>query len=129
MVQFHDSISKCLHHHTLFSMFFNEIFEVHHAQILSCSNPRVGIWLTTQPIFLTFPLFSSKKFTAFHMWLGLPHPSIARIPGCVCTHFIDLMGIHLLCYVHGNECIGTHDGIHNTFATIAWDINFHVGQK
>jgi len=129
MVQLHNSISKCLHHHTLFNMFFNEISEVHHAQILSCSSPRVGIWLTTQPIFSTFPLSSSKKFMAFHMWLGLPHPSIAGIPGCVCTHFINLMEIHLLRYVHGNECIRFHDGIHNTFAAIAWDINFHEGQK
>jgi hypothetical protein len=47
----------------------------------------------------------------------------------VCTHPIDFMGIHLLCCVHGNECTGTHDAICDTFATIARDANFHVGQK
>jgi hypothetical protein len=31
MVQFQNSISKHLHHHTLSNMFFNEIFETHHA--------------------------------------------------------------------------------------------------
>jgi hypothetical protein len=39
------------------------------------------------------------------------------------------MGIHFLCYVHGNECIKTHDAIRDTFATIAQDASFHVGQK
>ncbi len=39
------------------------------------------------------------------------------------------MGIHLLGCAHGNECIGTHDTIHNTFATIVWDVGFHMGRK
>jgi hypothetical protein len=39
------------------------------------------------------------------------------------------MGIHLLCCVHGNEHIGTHDAIQNTFAAIARNASFHVGQK
>jgi hypothetical protein len=39
------------------------------------------------------------------------------------------MGIHLLCCVHGNERIGTHDAIHDTFATIARNVGFHMGQK
>jgi hypothetical protein len=28
------------------------------------------------------------------------------------------MGIHFLCYAQGNKRIGTHDAIHDTFATI-----------
>ncbi len=47
----------------------------------------------------------------------------------MCTHPIDLMGIHLLHYVHGNERIGTHDVICNTFVAIAQDVGFHVGWK
>jgi hypothetical protein len=39
------------------------------------------------------------------------------------------MGIHLLCYAHGNKCTGTYDAIHNTFAAITRDVNFHMGQK
>jgi hypothetical protein len=39
------------------------------------------------------------------------------------------MGIHLLRCVHGNEHIGTHDVIQNTFAAIVENANFHVGQK
>jgi hypothetical protein len=38
-------------------------------------------------------------------------------------------GIHFLCCVHGNERAKTHGVICNTFATIAWDVNFHVGQE
>jgi hypothetical protein len=63
------------------------------------------------------------------MQLGLPHPSITNIIWCVYTHPIDLMGIHLLRCVDGNECIGTHDVIHNTFAAIVWNASFHMGQK
>jgi hypothetical protein len=56
-------------------------------------------------------------------------PSIASILQCVCTHPIDSMGIHLLCCAHGNKRIGTHDAICNNFATIMWDVSFHVGRK
>jgi hypothetical protein len=39
------------------------------------------------------------------------------------------MGIHLLCCVHGNECIGTHDAICSTFANITQNVGFHMGWK
>jgi hypothetical protein len=39
------------------------------------------------------------------------------------------MGIHLLCCVHGNERIGTHDAIHDTFVAVVWDASFHMGRK
>jgi len=63
------------------------------------------------------------------MWLGLLHSSIAGIFQCLCTHPINLMCIHLLYYVQGNEHMGTHDVVCNTFATIARDVGFHVGWK
>ncbi len=39
------------------------------------------------------------------------------------------MGIHFLCYAHGNERMGTHDVVCNTFAAIEWNASFHTGQK
>jgi hypothetical protein len=39
------------------------------------------------------------------------------------------MGIHLLRYTHGNKCMGTHYVVHDTFATIARDVGFHMGWK
>jgi hypothetical protein len=39
------------------------------------------------------------------------------------------MGIHLLCCTHGNERIGTHNVVHDTFAAIARNVGFHVGRK
>jgi hypothetical protein len=48
---------------------------------------------------------------------------------CVCTHPIDPTSIHLLCYAHGNKCIGTHDVVHDIFIVIAQDVKFHVGQE
>ncbi len=47
----------------------------------------------------------------------------------MCIHLIDPMGIHLLRYAHSNEHIKTHDAIHDTFAAIVRDVNFHVGQE
>jgi hypothetical protein len=129
MVQFQDSISKFLNHYTLFNMFFDETFEAHYAWILSCYGPRVSAWLTSQLIFLTFWLFSLIFYTTFCIQFTLPHPSIASIPRCVCTHPINPIGIHFLCFAHGNECIGTHDIIRDIFVAIARDASFHVGRE
>jgi hypothetical protein len=129
MVQLQNSISECLHHHFFFNMFFKKIFEAHCAWISSCSNLGVGTWFITWLVFptfqLSFPIFSITLCTR----LGLPHPSIACIPWCVCTHPIDPMGIHLLCCAYNNKRTRTHDAIHNTFATIARDVGFHMGWK
>jgi hypothetical protein len=65
----------------------------------------------------------------FWIQLGLPHPLIVSILRCVCTHPIDPMGIHFLRCVHGNKHTWTNDTACNTFATITWDVNFHVGQN
>jgi len=87
---------------------------------------RVMTFLNLSIIFLSF--FS----TSFYIQLGLPHPSIACISWCVCTHPINFMGIHLLHCVHDNKHIGTHDVIHNTLAplrkmlTSAWDNNNYM---
>jgi hypothetical protein len=45
----------------------------------------------------------------------------------VCTHPIDLMGIHLLRCVHSNKCTRIHDVIYDTFAVIARDVGFQMG--
>jgi hypothetical protein len=74
-------------------------------------------------------LYSPILFIALCTWLGPPHPLIVGIHQCMCIHLIDFMGIHLLRYAHGNEHIKTHDVIHDTFATIVWGANFHVGQE
>jgi hypothetical protein len=39
------------------------------------------------------------------------------------------MGIRILCCVHDDECIGTHDEIHDTFDAIVQNVSFHVGWK
>jgi hypothetical protein len=127
MVQLQDSIMEHLHHHTFSNMFFDGIFEAHVAKILSCFGPRVGVWFIAQIVFPTIRLFSLFFSTTLHMRLGLPHPSITGIFQCMCTHLIDLMGIHLLHYVHGNERTGTHVLVCDTSTTITQDADFHVG--
>jgi len=39
------------------------------------------------------------------------------------------MDIHFLCYIHGKECIETHDAICDTFVAITQDVGFHVGRE
>jgi hypothetical protein len=129
MVRFPNSISKHLHHHTLFNMFFNEISKAYCVRILSCFGSKVSIWFIAQLVFPTFQLSSPVFSTTFHTWFGLPHFSIASIFRCVCTHPINLIGIHLLHYTHGNKHTRTHYANHNTFVVIVWDVNFHVGWK
>jgi hypothetical protein len=55
MIRFQNSISERLHHHTLFNMLFDGIFEAHHARILSCSGQRrmFGYSSTNLPKLLT----------------------------------------------------------------------------
>ncbi len=65
----------------------------------------------------------------FQKWLGLPHPSIAGIFWCVCTHPINATSVHFLCCANGNECMGTHDVVRDTFVAIAWDVDFYVKWK
>jgi len=121
IVQLQDSILERLHHHTLSNIFFDGTSKAHHAQILSCFSVRTSAWLTFQLIFPAFRLFSLIFCITFCTRLGLPCPSIISISQCVCTHPIDPLGIHLLCCVHGNEHIGTHNVIRDTFAAIARD--------
>jgi hypothetical protein len=67
------------------------------------------------------PISSFVVFT-----FGLAVESIKEF-GVLSRHPIDVTGVHFLCHVHGNEHMGTHDAIRNTFVTIAQDVGFHVG--
>ncbi len=129
MFQLWNSNLECLHHHTFLNMFSDGISKAHYARILSCFRLKVGVWFIIWLIFLAFWLSSPTFFTTFHMWLRLPHLLIIGILRCMCTHPIDFMDIHLLCCVHGNEHIGTHNVVRNIFVAIAQNVNFHVGQE
>jgi len=109
MVQIQNSILKCLHHHTLSNMLFDKIFKSHCALILSCFGLGASVWFTIRLIFSSFRLTSPFFFTMLWIWFGLPHPSIANIIWCVCTHPINPTGIHLLHYAHNNKRIKTYD--------------------
>jgi hypothetical protein len=128
MVWLQDSISKHLHHHTLFNMLSDTTPKTYHASILSYSNFKVGVWLMAQPIFLAFKL-SYPIYSTLCRRLRLPHPSITSLPRCVCTTPIDLVNIHLLCCTHGKERTRTHDVICDIFASIAQDASFHMEWK
>jgi hypothetical protein len=54
MVHLQDSISECLHHHTLSSMLSDGMFEANPVQILSCLALEWAFGLLFSPIFSTF---------------------------------------------------------------------------
>ncbi len=79
-------------------------------------------------LLIIFPSLSTTLCTQ----LRVTHPSITSILRCVCTHPIDLMGIHLLCCAHGNKHIGTHDVIPTFLLSLGemsaslWDKNNYI---
>jgi hypothetical protein len=108
-----------LHHHTLSNILFDGISEAHCAWILSSFGPKVGVWLTIWLIFLAFWWSSPILFIVFRRQFGLPHPLLANIPQCMCTHLIDLMGpLLMMCSwqrTHGNPwCSSWHLCCHYT---------------
>jgi hypothetical protein len=106
MVQFQDSISECLHHHTLFSMSFDKTSEAHHARSLSCCGPRVSISynLTELPnlLIISFPQFFAQHFVHnLDYFISQLHASFdvcAHIPSTlwVSTFYIVLMATNTL---------------------------------
>jgi len=54
----------------------------------------VNVWLIARPIFSTFWLFFPIFSIMMWMRFKLSHPSIVGLFQCVCTHPIDIMGIH-----------------------------------
>jgi hypothetical protein len=106
------------------------LIQTHCVQILSCSSLGAGTWLTMWLVFLTFQLSSPIFSIVFQTWFGLPHPSIASFLQCICTHHINLVGIHFLhSNIHGNEHKRIQDVICDTFVAIVWNVDFHVGWK
>jgi len=124
---FQNSISKCLHHHTFFSMFFNGIFEAHHARVISCFGPKASLWLTIWSIFPSFQLVSSIFSTTFWIRLGLPHPSIVSIPWCVCAHMpLTLwVSISYIVFMTMNAQEPMIQFV-TSLLPFAWDVGFHV---
>jgi hypothetical protein len=96
MVQLQNSISECLHHHTLFNMFFDGISKANHVWIVSCSGSRVNVWLTSWLVFPAFQLYSSNILKTFRTQLRLPHPLIANIPltPWVSTFYVAFMAMN-----------------------------------
>ncbi len=130
MIQLQDSISEHLHHHTISSMFFDGTFEAHHAQILSCYGPRASAWLTSSTslpnLLIIFPNFLHNIW--YMTWTT---PSFNYRHPLMCVHTSHwLYGDWPLMFCSWQWThIETHDAIRNTFATIGWNIGFHVGQK
>jgi hypothetical protein len=75
------------------------------------------------------PLSLIIVFTTLRIQLELPHLLVTCLTHCVCTHLIDLLGIHLLQCSCGNEHIGTHDTFHDVLHPLQRNLVFHVIQE
>jgi hypothetical protein len=128
MVQLQDSISECLHHHTLSNMLFDGTFEAYCAQILSCFSLGASTWLITQLIFSLLIVFPSFLCNISYATWTTPSLNCRHFSMCVhASHWP--YGYPFLCCVHDNKHTRTHDAIHDTFANITRDVSFHVGCK
>jgi hypothetical protein len=107
-------------------MFFDETCEAHHAWILSCFGPRASAWLTSWLVFPPFLLFSPIFYTTLYTtWIT---------PSLNCKH--PLMCVHTSHQPYGYPAFTmcswqrmhwNDDAIYDTFATIMWNVGFHVG--
>ncbi len=60
--------------------------------------------------------------SVFHRtWLGLPHPSIVGILWCMCTHPIDIMGIHLF-------TLHSRQRTHGNLWCSSWHLCYHCAR-
>jgi hypothetical protein len=84
-VHLQDSISEHLHHHTLFNMLSNKIFEAHCVQIWSCSSLGASVWFIIWPIFLTF---QSSSPIYLHNALDMIYTTTScnYMPPSMCMH-------------------------------------------
>jgi hypothetical protein len=72
---------------------------------------------------MSYVQFSNISFSFIVGW------NSAKWKISLTLHLIDLTCIHFLRCVHGNERIGTHYVVCNTFVAIAWDVGFHMRWK
>jgi hypothetical protein len=61
-----------------------------------------------------------------HTKLGVSHPLAFGLLHCIYGQPLDLVGIYLLCYVHGGAKTIFHDVVQDAFASIMRDVGSHV---
>jgi hypothetical protein len=110
------------HQHTFSSILFYEMsMSIKLEPSLMCI-----VQNSMSPIDVSF--VKNKISTDLRIQLKLPYPSITCLLGCVCTHPIDPLGIHLLWCSHGLNALG-----HITQFLTSWhpfkEVGFHVVQE
>jgi hypothetical protein len=124
-----ENILEKLHDHCFISIISNLPFDSHWACLKLCARSNVYTWLSTYSIILFFRLASNVFSIALHTKLGLSHPLVLWVSHYICNQPLDLMGFHLLCYIHGGERTTSHDVVWNAFVVIVKDARFHVSKK
>jgi hypothetical protein len=87
-----------------------------------------GCFVVSLPnhFYLFFHLTLDVFFTLLHIRLGLSHPLVLGVSHCICSQPLDLIGIHILCCIHGEKRMALHDVVHGAFVTIVKNARFHV---
>jgi hypothetical protein len=73
-------------------------------------------------------MFLNVFFIALHTKLDISHPLVLGVSHCIYNQPLDPMGIHFLCYAHGEEGSISHDILRDVFVGIAKDVRFHILQ-
>jgi hypothetical protein len=69
----------------------------------------VSDWLLAHLVIPFFCLVLDVFSTTLHMRFGLSHPLVIGMSHCICNQPLDLMGIHILHYVHGGERMASYN--------------------
>jgi len=113
-----------------FSSIVSELFSNYHcAWLKSYAGSGLGVWFFAHPIIPCFKMAFDIFSLTLCIKLGLPHPKACGLSQFICGQAINLIGIHLLHYVHGGKRTTTHDAIQDSFTPIARDVGFHVSHE
>ncbi len=113
----------------LYYYYFCLLYDSHWMRLKLCVGQSARAWLLTSLIILLFCLLSNVLSIALHVKLNLSHLLVLGVSHYICSHLSNLMGIHLLCCVHGGERMALHDVVPNVIMAIAKDAKFHVSWR
>jgi hypothetical protein len=83
----------------------NAPLDVVQPHLRSYASPPTRTWLLIHFNTPSFHLSFAHFFIALCIRFDIPHPIVAHLSRCQCGHTIDDLGIHLLHYSCGSECI------------------------
>jgi hypothetical protein len=126
---FQESVSKILHNQSFFNILSNLPSNLHYAHLKFCIRLGVRAWLSVCPIILFIHLASNIFSSVVQCAPSWASPIYWPLACHIYGQPLDLMGIHLFCYIHGGEKKTSHNVIWDAFVSITKDVGFHGARE